>query len=212
MGLSRDQAAHLLALGWAKDALTTLHWCLKDTHDFVLDFHDPWGICTEKGLLVYRNNSLGDIERAFAPPVDQKADTVAYTDGSGTTRDKSAGIGVAVYAPGRSPELIAENIGPGTNNRAELVAAWRALRAVPDTAQALLIRTDSEYVIGALTKDWVRNYNAELINNIRHDLELRPYVRFEHVDGHSGVEGNEVADRLSRIGRQLVKHVTKYEG
>lgn len=214
-GLSRDEAAHLLKLGWTQVAITTLHFTLRDLEGGVLDFHDPWGVRVEVGdgrLMVYRSYSLGDIERVFVPPVDQREEAVAFTDGSGTTKERPAGIGVALYAPGRAPELIAENIGPGTNNRAELMAIWRALRAVPDTAQALLIRSDSEYAIGAVSKDWARNANAELIEHIRKDLSLRGHVRFEHVDGHAGVEGNEIADRLSGIGRKLVTRVSKYEG
>lgn len=142
---------------------------------------------------------------------------VAYADGSGTTKDKAAGIGVYITAEGMEPLFIADNIGPGTNNRAELSAVWRALQEAPDMYTRILVRTDSEYTIGSLTGDWSAEANAELIKAIRNDLYWREAtlsplistiparVTFEHVRGHAGIDGNEVADLLSKAGR---KHVS----
>lgn len=164
-------------------------------------------------LHIYRSYSPQDIERAFAHDVANcDIEITAYCDGSGTKGDSPAGIGAVIYRPWAQPELIAQNIHLGTNNRAELCAVWAALRAVPCVDQKILVKTDSEYTIGALTKDWIRNANIDLIGNIRLDLAERPGVRFEHVDGHSGAEGNEIADRLANIGRKLITTVSPYEG
>jgi ribonuclease HI len=214
-GLTREQAAHLLAAGWRRDTLSTLNSAMRDydADGAKIVANHLLAIKHETTLLAYRSYAPADIERVFAPPVDLCKPVIAYCDGSGNTSDKPAGIGVVVYGLDANPVFIAENIGLGTNNRAELCAAWRALRAVPDTAQCLVIRTDSEYTAGALTKDWARNSNAELIGNIRRDLSFRHgNVRFEHVDGHAGIEGNEVADKLANIGRKLITTVSMYEG
>ena len=215
-GLTRDQASRGLSAGWRKDTLLYLDEvlrCGETGGDFVAD----WAFATNPdpscGLvsrhLIYSSFTPQDIDLAFGPARDE---VVAFCDGSGNKNDGPAGIGVVVYRPWTRAELIAENIGLGTNNRAELCAVWRALRAVPNTSQKLLIRTDSEYSIGSLTKEWARNFNASLIENIRIDLAQRPNVRFLHVDGHSGIEGNETADRLAGMGRKIVTLVTPYEG
>ena len=126
--------------------------------------------------------------------------------------------GAVIYLPDTSPLLIAQNIGLGTNNRAELCAIWAILRANPWCRTELKIYSDSEYAIGSVSKDWTPKANVELIQNIRLDLKIREQVNdeslvsFEHVDGHNGVEGNEIADKLANIGRKIVKTVTLYEG
>lgn len=177
----------------------------------VFEFIAPWGLNIEGSLLIYRSYNLIEIQAAFDSVTG--GEFIAYCDGSGTTGDKPAGIGCYINRVVDKPLFFAENIGPGTNNRAELCAIWRALRTFPDVSQKLLIRTDSEYAIGSLTKDWARNKNEELITNIRLDLgHRRGNVRFEHVDGHSGVEGNEVADKLAAIGRKIITTVSVYEG
>lgn len=219
--MKRDDALRAVAAGWRKDTLLAIkHWMAAcDNEDIAGHFLTDFifvivgdRTCAGMNLHLYRSYSPKDVEHAFAGSVltyDQEVEV--FADGSGTTFDKPAGIGVLVRRPWANPELIAENIGCGTNNRAELCAVWRGLRAIPHTAQSVVIKTDSEYTIGALTKDWARNANAQLIGNIRADLACRPNVRFEHVDGHSGHEGNEIADKLAGIGRKLVTQVSQYE-
>lgn len=218
MGLNRTQAAQMIQNGWAKELILALNKSLAQANDFVYEFVGDWGVATDAGLFIYRSYCPADVRRAFLRDHSPHVVVSAYTDGSGTSSDKPAGVGAVLYEPGQPPRMYAENIGPGTNNRAELCAVWRALRAVPDRHQRITIYSDSEYAIGALTKDWTRNANAELIKNIREDLDRRwvdaheRAVTFEHVDGHSGVPGNEVADRLSKIGRKFVAQVSLYEG
>jgi ribonuclease HI len=140
------------------------------------------------------------------PPV------IAYTDGSGTVSNKTAGIGVVIYEKGKPPLFIAENIGNGTNNRAELAAIYRALKQFPEPDRRIQIYSDSEYAIGSVTLTWAPQVNQELIQCIRVDLAQRHehYVQLIHVDGHSGIAGNEIADSLAKIGRKFIKDVTKY--
>jgi ribonuclease HI len=218
MGLTREQAAHMLAHGWRRDTIKTIHLSLRDIDANVADFVSYWGLKLDNGLLLYRSYTPDDVERAIQPPVDQRKDVVIFTDGSGTKEDKPAGIGVVVYRPWGQPEYIAQNIGLGTNNRAELAAIWRGLQAVPDTCQKILIRSDSEYAMGMVETNRNRaNVNIPLIEAIRLDLAQRrdacdeSLVTFQHVNGHAGVLGNEIADRLAGIGRKLITDVTKFE-
>lgn len=135
---------------------------------------------------------------------DKPGRAVAYTDGSGTVFDKPAGSGcVVLHADGKLVE-VARGIGPGTNNMAELSAVRFGLWEIPDLDRQVVVRTDSEYTMGSLTKDWHANKNKELIADIRSELSLRGgRVQFEHVRGHAGVAGNERADQLAKEGRLL---------
>lgn len=126
-----------------------------------------------------------------------------WCDGSGTTAGRPAGIGVACLQPASTVWVcVAESVGLGTNNYAELKAIERALALFPRDIK-LLIRSDSAYAIGSVTLPWKAEANKELIESIRAELALRKgNVRFEHCDGHAGVVGNEMADALAKVGRK----------
>ncbi len=198
MSFSRVQAAEALALGWTQAEVLRVH----DLGDVVEEVYD-WGAVVVPGYIAYKAGV------AHKHPADGLA--IAYTDGSGTTAKKSAGIGVYIE-DGDKKTFIAENIGLGSNNVAELTAIWRALRAFPNLHKRILIRSDSEYAIGILTEpNWCAQANSELVRRIREDLRLRgANVQIEHVDGHSKIEGNEIADGLANIGRTRVKTVSVY--
>lgn len=217
-GLTQEHARNALDDGWSQLTLKTLHQLIQnktrlagDQYRMGIRYLAPFAFLM-LGRLVYKGATERQIANTLARlsyPCDDGV-VNAYTDGSGTTKEKSAGIGVVLYRAGGETEFIAENIGNGTNNRAELCAIWRALRAVPDIHQPIRVHSDSEYAIGALTQNWERNKNAKLIECIRRDVALRENLSFEHVDGHAGHEGNEVADRLAAMGRKLVTQVTEY--
>lgn len=131
---------------------------------------------------------------------------VAYTDGSGTRAHLPCGAGVVLYDGDEVVLEASRHLGLGTNNHAELSAIRLALWATtfePFAARALLIRSDSEYAIrmstGRLPLDPERP-NARLIHIIRR-LMARRSVSFQHVNGHSGIAGNERADFLANLGR-----------
>lgn len=215
MSISREQAREALGLGWTPPELIRLK-LICDQHQLVPGFIGTWGITLSERWVFYRDDDGHELERAIATSRgEHEPMAVCFTDGSGNKPDKPAGIGVAIYWEKhlRQPRLIAENIGNGSNNRAELMALWRALRAFPDLDQKILIRSDSEYAIGSSTQDWIANAHTELIRCIREDLAARePFVKVEHVHGHAGVEGNEVADKLANIGRKLVTKVSVFGG
>jgi ribonuclease HI len=132
---------------------------------------------------------------------------VAYTDGSGTQAHLVCGAGVVIYDGDEAVLEASRHLGLGTNNHAELSGVRIAL-AITDTpawrAREIVIRSDSEYAIGAMTSPRGPRpgaANERLILATRRLLAGRT-VRFEHVKGHSGVEGNERADHLAGLARK----------
>ena len=96
------------------------------------------------------------------------------------------------------------HLGLGTNNHAELSAVRVALAITESYRDRLLVvRTDSQYTIGALTapadpEPWAAN--AKLLGLVRRAMVGRA-VQFEHVKGHAGIAGNERADHLAGLAR-----------
>lgn len=177
---------------------------LTKFRDLAVKSYD-WGVMVDNAL-IYHNGDPANFIKETICAIPRTSPIVAFADGSGQTSNKVAGIGCVIYEQGSHPVYIAEHIGLGTNNVAELKAIQRVLKQIPDRLRKILIYTDSEYSIGILTNlEWSAQANAELVANIREELALRPNVKIYHVKGHEGTMGNEIADKLANIGRKLVK-------
>ena len=153
-----------------------------------------------------------------------------FTDGSGGTRGV-AGWGVGIYtcrAPTTQEDWVAALYGPvitlrcdpqwmgaeaHTNNTGELSAIgeackwllqWKARKPEAPHPSAVILY-DSQYAYGVATRLFRAKENqllatsvASLVDAVRASMSLE----FEHVKGHSGAHGNEVADRLADRGSQ----------
>ena len=120
-----------------------------------------------------------------------------YTDGACTGNPGPMGIGVVILLPDGKRHEMAEFLGHGTNNIAELTAIQRAVEAAP-TDRPLRIHTDSSYAIGVLSKNWKAKANQELILAIKSQMKARGRIALIKVAGHSGVPENERCDELAR--------------
>lgn len=108
-----------------------------------------------------------------------------------------------------------------TNQYAELFAILHTLGAIYDIyrtkvdsrAWDFIIKTDSQFSINCLTKwykSWLKNgwkksngepvEHAEIIKCCLDILDKFPSITFEHVRGHSGDYGNDIADKLANLG------------
>jgi ribonuclease HI len=154
-----------------------------------------------------------------------------YTDGACSSNGTTAGrAGIGIFHSPNDPRNISACV-PGlhqTNQHAELFAVLKALEQLyhqetqtPSVKRRkVVIRTDSSYVIKALTtwiQKWERNGWRSKANQpvVSKDLFVRARemlrtlaeggvrVSFEHVRGHMGVWGNEQADRLAVSGAQM---------
>ena len=145
------------------------------------------------------------------------AQTKIFTDGGCEPNPGKAASGVAVYREGEISELWYGLFNPkGTNNTAELSALHQALlmaeKEIANEA-TVAIFCDSKYSIQCVTQ-WAVNWekkgwkkpggeikNLDLIQPMfALYMKLRKSVQVLHVNGHVGVQGNELADRMSIHG------------
>ena len=120
---------------------------------------------------------------------------------------------MAIYSNKRNPVLLyGAYEEEGTNNIAELNALHQALVIARQTSSENIISifSDSKYAIDCITTwaySWKKNgwskkggeiKNLELIIEA-HTLyeKLKDKIEINHVKGHAGVEGNELADRMA---------------
>jgi len=128
---------------------------------------------------------------------DYKNKVIVYTDGACKGNPGPSGIGIVIYKNGRK-ETYKKEIGIQTNNIAELTAVKEALKLLlPERNKKIVIYTDSNYVIGVLTKDWKIKANKELIKEIKELLKNFPKIEFKKVPAHKGNIDNELVDRLA---------------
>ena len=135
------------------------------------------------------------------------AEVVIYTDGACRGNPGPGGWGVVLNYRGRQKTLRGY-AADTTNNRMELTAVIEGLRALKRSCRVEL-HTDSKYVKQGIS-EWIGKWklngwktaakkpvkNSDLWQLL--DTEAaRHEVDWRWVRGHSGVEGNELADRLA---------------
>ena len=150
-----------------------------------------------------------------------------YIDGScirnGAT---SAQAGYGLYWGEQHPWYCSYSIqdGTATNNKAELTAAIKALQIARDqNLEQLTIYSDSNYVIQGVT-EWIfkwkengwKTAGGEDVKNkdlwmelARLTQEITTKIEWKHVAAHSGISGNEEADKLAVQGAKRLIVETK---
>lgn len=142
----------------------------------------------------------------------------AFTDGACIDNPGPGGYGVLLIFGHHTKEL-AGGYRFTTNNRMELMAAIVALEALKTRCQVTLY-SDSALLVKAIADGWLQKWqrkgwksgkkwilNADLWQRLASLCEEHE-VRFEWVKGHSGVAGNERADRLSVRAAQSTNLMT----
>lgn len=131
-------------------------------------------------------------------PVPAAGETlVIYTDGASSGNPGPAGLGAVLLWKGRCRE-IQRFLGRATNNEAELRAVLVALEAVKRPELRVEVHTDSEYVIGVLSRGHKVKANVDLVQEIQAEMRRFADLHFMKVAAHAGIAGNERADRLAR--------------
>lgn len=133
---------------------------------------------------------------ATSPPAEDKNAITIYTDGASSGNPGPSGIGVFMRY-GNHEREISRYIGNSTNNIAELTAIKTALQEIKRPDLPVRIYTDSSYAYGLLINGWKAKKNIALVNSIRQLMARFTDLKIIKVKGHSGLPGNEKADRLA---------------
>ena len=141
------------------------------------------------------------------PYVDVVVDGACSYNGRG---EPKAGVGIW-FGPDHPLSVSQPAQGRQANNTAEIeTAVEAAIRAQSAGIKRLRINTDSKYLVSSTTEwipaweknDWKTAENKPVKNRAEFEKlkkALEPIeVIWNHVPGHSGIEGNEAADQLAR--------------
>ncbi len=143
-----------------------------------------------------------------------------YTDGacSGNQSKKNFGGWGAVLKFGGKTKEISGGEADTTNNRMELTACIEGLKALKRDDIDVEIFSDSSYIVNCINKEWYRTWRKngwktskkQSVENIDLWKELLKLidgksVKFTKVKGHSGIELNERADELARMGAEKIR-------
>lgn len=148
---------------------------------------------------------------------DENGFVNVFTDGACSQNGKrKARAGIGVWFSDDHPLNVSRAVvGRQTNNMAEIQAVTIAARQAQKAGiKKLKINTDSEFLINCKTK-WMKNWkargwktsNGRPVINKEELLEMESaiaplQVSWNHVRGHRGIHGNEMADKLARQGAE----------
>ena len=135
---------------------------------------------------------------------------IMYTDGACRGNPGPGGWGAHITCGGSIKEIFGGKLDV-TNNQMELCAAIEGLAALKESCNVELF-TDSKYVMDGITQ-WIHNWkknnwrtaakkdvkNKELWQRLDELINFHQ-VQWHWVKGHSGDEGNEMADLLANKG------------
>ncbi len=158
-----------------------------------------------------RNTAARRPPRPFAICAEE---VEVFTDGSCTNNglgDARAGAGV--WFGDDDPRNLALRVPGGTqsNQTGEIFAIAAAVEATPPFA-TLHVVTDSKYVADGLTvhaaswerRGWLGVANSDLLRDVLARLRSRSApTTFRWIKGHTGIQGNDGADRLAKSGSEL---------
>lgn len=137
---------------------------------------------------------------------------VVFTDGACTGNPGPGGWAAVIAFPNGEVRELGGGNPSTTNNRMELAGALKALQALKDHSEPVVIYTDSVYVIRGIT-EWIwawkrrgwKNAEGEAVLNrdIWEELFVQASARqdfglaWKYVRGHTGVPGNERCDEIA---------------
>jgi len=127
-----------------------------------------------------------------------------YTDGAAKGNPGPGGYGVVLIYGNHRKEL-SQGFMETTNNRMELLAVIAGLEALNTNELPVAIYSDSKYVVDAINKGWLRNWqktgfkkkkNVDLWQRFL-TLQNKFKLKFHWVKGHAGHPENERCDQLA---------------
>ena len=124
-----------------------------------------------------------------------------YTDGAYKSSIDQGGIGIVWVKDDKVFKKYSKGFKHTTNNKMELIAMLCAFKSIKTSMEEVEFISDSQYVLGCLTKGWKKKKNVELWNILDKEYErvksLVKNIKFTHVRGHQDCFGNNLADELA---------------
>lgn len=124
-----------------------------------------------------------------------------YTDGAYKSSIDQGGIGIVWMKDNEVFKKYSKGFKHTTNNKMELIAMLCAFKSIKTSIDEVEFISDSQYVLGCLTKGWKKKKNIELWNILDKEYErvksLVKNIKFTHVRGHQDCFGNNLADELA---------------
>lgn len=124
-----------------------------------------------------------------------------YTDGAYKSSIDQGGIGIVWMKNNEVFKKYSKGFKHTTNNKMELIAMLCAFKSIKTSMEEVEFISDSQYVLGCLTKGWKKKKNVELWNILDKEYErvksLVKNIKFTHVRGHQDCFGNNLADELA---------------
>ena len=124
-----------------------------------------------------------------------------YTDGAYKSSIDQGGIGIVWMKNNEVFKKYSKGFKHTTNNKMELIAMLCAFKSIKTSMDEVEFISDSQYVLGCLTKGWKKKKNIELWNILDKEYErvksLVKNIKFTHVRGHQDCFGNNLADELA---------------
>jgi ribonuclease HI len=138
--------------------------------------------------------------RAELPPLAGDMAYLAYTDGACFGNPSGPGGWAAAISSTESSWQLWGHLSSTSNNRAEALGVLGALEWVPPDSR-LTIRSDSQLTVRIFEGQYKVKANPDIWAAIRSTRsQKRLSVSVEWLRGHAGDPGNELADRLSKLG------------
>lgn len=136
--------------------------------------------------------------------MEEEREVIIYTDGGASGNPGKGGYG-AILMYGRHKKELSGAFRVTTNNRMELLAVITSLEAITKPDQLVCIVSDSKYVVDAVQKGWVFNWERVKFKKKKNpdlwrrflEVYRKHRVRFVWVKGHDGNAMNERADVLA---------------
>ena len=129
-----------------------------------------------------------------------------YTDGSSIRNPGPGGYGIIMEWEGKDyVKEFSEGFRLTTNNRMELLAVIIALETLKIQPMEVMVFSDSKYVIDAVQKKWVFNWEKKGFKNKKNtdlwkrylNIHRKHQVSFQWIKGHNDHPQNERCDHLA---------------
>ena len=135
--------------------------------------------------------------------LDQSNYIDIYVDGSSYYDGSKRLSGIGVFFGDNDKRNISRLINGTNNNESEIIACIEGLKVIQGKNYYVNIYTDSRLVVDGMNGICSLTKFSDLFSELKELSNSFVSINWIHVNGHSGVYGNEKADELSRQKYQI---------